>query len=165
MKNQTWPGPQGQAPPRCLRSPPPAWTGPPGKKLGLEILLSRLTSSTQTIRALVAAMMCPLEFLVTPPSIEEKLREKPNQGLEFSWISRVPISMKFQHFQKQRLLYLRSSLFTPSITSSLDTALIAASLNLHISSRLDWETQFVRIHFTHSLTVTHFSLIVVTRLQ
>ena len=82
-------------------------------------------------------MMCPLEFLVTPPSIEEKLREKPNQGLEFSWISRVPISMKFQHFQKQRLLYLRSSLFTPSITSSLDTALIAASLNLHISSRLD----------------------------
>ena len=31
--------------------------------------------------ALVAAMMWPLEFLVTPPSIEEKLREKPNQGL------------------------------------------------------------------------------------
>ena len=42
-----------------------------------------LTSSTQTMRALVAATMCPVEFLVTPPSIEEKSREKPNQGLEF----------------------------------------------------------------------------------
>ena len=79
----------------------------------------------------MAAMMCPLEFLVTPPTIEEKLREKPNQGLEVSWISSVLI------FRKQRLIYLRSSLFTPSITSSVDTALIAASLNLHISSRLD----------------------------
>ena len=40
------------------------------------------TSSTQTMRALVAATMCPVEFLVTPPSIEEKSREKPNQGLK-----------------------------------------------------------------------------------
>ena len=34
------------------------------------------------MRAVVAATICPLEFLVTPPTIEEKLREKPNQGLE-----------------------------------------------------------------------------------
>ena len=54
---------------------------------------SPLTSSTQIIRALVAEMICPLAFLVTPPSIEEKLREKPNQGLEsFSYmIVRVAI--------------------------------------------------------------------------
>ena len=39
------------------------------------------------MRAVVAATICPLEFLVTPPSIEEKLREKPNQGLEVKSLS------------------------------------------------------------------------------
>ena len=100
------------------------------------------TSSTQTMRALVAAMMCPVEFLVTPPNIAEKSREKPNQGLK-----------KFLQFQKLRLRYLRSSLFTPSTTSSRVAALIAASLNLHISSRLDWAQSVLLFPFgiSHSL--------------
>ena len=51
------------------------------------------TSSTQTMRAVVAATICPLEFLVTPPSIEEKLREKPNQGLEVSSVSQKSQSL------------------------------------------------------------------------
>ena len=45
------------------------------------------------MRAVVAATICPLEFLVTPPSIEEKLREKPNQGLKVS-----SVSQKGQYF-------------------------------------------------------------------
>ena len=61
----------------------PSLDGSTWKSLDTRYFVSKLTSSTQTMRALVAAMMCPLEFLVTPPSIEEKLREKPNQGLEF----------------------------------------------------------------------------------
>ena len=108
--------------------------------------------------------MCPLEFLVSPPSIEEKFREKPNQGLRIYLIStilpEVELSWSFE------LSCLRSSWLTPSITSSIVAALIASSSNLHISRRLDWILNHFWSNFIwFQLTVTHFSLKVVTRLQ
>ena len=114
------------------------------------------------MRALVAATMCPLEFLVSPPSIEEKFREKPNQGLRIYLISTIlpEVDLSFG------LSCLRSSWLTPSITSSLVAALIASSSNLHISRRLDWILNHCWSNFIwFQLTVTHFSLKVVTRLQ